>query len=62
MKKWWWRIGLLVVGIVIVSCSLCLMVYSHLGVRRDVDRDTVPVESPPIELTPGSCWPGWEAV
>ena len=58
MKVWWWRIGLLVLGIVIVSCSLCLVAYSNLGIRRDVDRDIVPIESPPVEPTPESYLPG----
>jgi len=52
MKKWWWRIALLVVGLAIISCSLCL--YSHLQIRREVEREVVPIEVPPVEPTPSS--------
>ncbi len=54
MKKWWWRIALLVVGLAIISCSLCLVVYSHLQIRREVEREVVPIEVPPVEPTPSS--------
>ncbi len=54
MKKWWWRIALLVVGFVIISCSLCLAAYSHLQTRREVEQEIVPIEVPPVE--PSSRW------
>jgi hypothetical protein len=55
MKKWWWRIALLVIGFVIISCSLCLVVYSRLQTRREVDQEVVPIEVPPAE---SSRWMG----
>jgi hypothetical protein len=56
MKKWWWRIALLVVGFAIISCSLCLVAYSHLQTRREVEQEVVPIEVPPVEPSPSSRW------
>jgi hypothetical protein len=56
MKKWWWRIALLVVGFVVISCSLCLVTYSHLQTRREMEQEIVPIEVPPVE--PSSRWIG----
>jgi hypothetical protein len=58
MKKWWWRIVLLVVGLAIISCSLCLVAYSHLQIRREVEQEVVPIEVPPVEPEPSSRWMG----
>lgn len=58
MKKWWWRIALLVVGLTIISCSLCLVAYSHLQIRREVEQEVVPIEVPPDESGPSSLWMG----
>lgn len=55
MKKWWWRIVLLVVGFVIISCSLCLVAYSRLQTWRETDREVLPIEVPPAE---SSRWVG----
>jgi hypothetical protein len=62
MKKWWWRIALLVVGFVIVSCSLCLVAYSHLQTRREIEQEVVPIEVPPADSGPSSRWMGLEVV
>ncbi|MBN1810301.1 MAG: hypothetical protein JXA14_00540 [Anaerolineae bacterium] len=56
MKKWRWRIALLVVGFVIISCSLCLVAYSHLQTRREMEQEVVPIEVPPAESS--SRWMG----
>jgi hypothetical protein len=62
MKKWWWRIALAVIGLVLISCALCLVTYSHLEKRREVEQDVVPIEIPPGEPTPESRWLGLEVV
>jgi hypothetical protein len=54
MRKWWWRIALLAIGLTLLSCSLCLVVYSRLEMRREVEREPVPIEAPPVEPTPHS--------
>ena len=46
MKKWWWRMTLLAIGLVLISCSLCLIVSSRWGLRREVEQDTIPIEMP----------------
>ena len=56
MKKWWWRIALAIIGLALILCSLCLVVYSRLEVRREVEQETVPIEVPFIEPTPESRW------
>jgi hypothetical protein len=56
MKKWGWRIALAVIGLVLILCSLCLVVYSRLEVRREVEQETVPIEVPFVEPTPESRW------
>lgn len=61
MKKWWWRIALAVIGLLLISCSLCLVAYSYLGVRRDVEQETVPIEHP-LEPTPSSWRLGLEVM
>lgn len=58
VKKWWWQIALAVIGLALISCSLCLVLYSHLERRREVERDTVPIEAP-AEPTPESRWLDW---
>jgi hypothetical protein len=56
MKQWWWRIALAVIGLVLISCSLCLVVYSRLEVRRELEQESVPIETPFVEPTPESRW------
>ncbi len=56
MKKWWWRIALAVIGLTLISCSLCLVIYSRLEVRREVEQERVPIEVPFVEPTPESRW------
>jgi len=56
MKQWWWRIALAVIGLVLISCSLFLVIYSRLEVRREVEQETVPIEAPFVEPTPESRW------
>jgi hypothetical protein len=62
MKKWWWRIALIVVGFVIISCSLCLVAYSHLQTWREVEQEVVPIEVPPSVPEPSSRWMGLEVM
>jgi hypothetical protein len=56
MRKWWWRVLLLLVGMMLVACSLSLLAYSRLSIDREVERDTVPIEIPVVEPTPVSRW------
>jgi multisubunit Na+/H+ antiporter MnhE subunit len=62
MKKWWWRIALVVIGLVLIAGSVCLVAYSHLQRQREVQREVVPVEMPLGEPTPESWLWGWEVV
>ena len=59
MKTWWWRVALLVIGLSLICCSLCVVAYSYLNIERDVDRERVPIEIPPSEPTPESRWLIW---
>ncbi len=56
MKKWGWRIVLAIIGLMLISCSLCLVIYSRLEIRREVEQEAVPIKVPFVEPTPESRW------
>jgi Na+-transporting methylmalonyl-CoA/oxaloacetate decarboxylase gamma subunit len=54
MRTWWWRVALLLLGVLLVACSLSLLAYSRLSIDREVERDTVPIEVPAPTPTPAA--------